>query len=77
MKTKKKDPSHPLRSLAKATSWETISLVLTTAIAYPFTDSVCSSVELAVACLAVKIIFYYHHERIWHQIDWGKINKEE
>jgi uncharacterized membrane protein len=75
-KKKKKDPSHPLRSLAKAVSWETISLVLTMLIAYPFTHSICSSVELALACLAIKIIFYYHHERVWHQIDWGKINGE-
>jgi len=58
--------------LVKATSWESISLVLTILVAYPFTDSVCSSVELAVVCLFIKILFYYHHERVWHRIAWGK-----
>jgi uncharacterized membrane protein len=68
-----KDKSHPKRSLAKATSWETISLLLTTAVAYPFTESICSSIQLACACFVVKIVFFYWHDRIWHQIPWGKI----
>ncbi len=71
---KKQDPSHPKRSLAKATSWETISLVLTTGIAYPFTGNLGTSIDLAVVCLGVKIIFFYWHERWWHQCGWGKQN---
>lgn len=68
----KKDHNTPKRVLAKATSWETISLVLTTLVAYPFTGSICTSFNLAVACLVIKILFYYHHERLWSRVTWGK-----
>jgi uncharacterized membrane protein len=69
---KKKDHNMPKRVLAKAVSWETFSTLLTGAIAYPFTNSIGTSIELAVACLAVKIVFYYQHERLWNQVTWGK-----
>jgi uncharacterized membrane protein len=28
---------------------------------------------LATVLLVVKIVFLYLHERIWHQIPWGKL----
>jgi uncharacterized membrane protein len=71
MKPKKHNPNTPKRLIVKATSWETISLVLTTLVAYPFTSNLCTSVELALACLGIKILFYYQHEKIWHTIGWG------
>jgi uncharacterized membrane protein len=72
MTPQKQATSSHKRSLTKAISWESISTVLTFVISCPFTDSICSSVNLAGACLLVKIVFYYQHERVWHQITWGK-----
>jgi|WetSurMetagenome_2_1015567.scaffolds.fasta_scaffold03042_2 uncharacterized membrane protein len=66
------DPSSPKRSLAKATSWESISTILTAGICYPFTANLFSSIEIAGVCLFVKIVFFYMHERAWHKVNWGK-----
>jgi uncharacterized membrane protein len=63
------------RTLTKAITWESFSTVLTAAISYPFTGSVCSSAALAVACLLVKILFYFQHECIWNSITWGKVEE--
>ncbi len=67
-----KDPSKSYRSLTKAISWEIISLVLTSCIAYPFFGTIGKSISLAMICFVVKVVFYYLHERLWHQIPFGK-----
>jgi uncharacterized membrane protein len=65
------------RYIVKAVCWETFSTLLTMGIAYPFTGSIGSSASLALACLVVKMIFYYHHERTWQRSTWGKIPIED
>lgn len=60
------------RSLLKAISWETFSFFLTLIIVYLFTGDVKLTVELTVTCQLIKTFFFYSHERIWHQIHWGK-----
>ncbi len=70
---KRPDHNTPKRVLVKATSWEIFSTSLTAIISYPFTDNICSSIELALWCLIIKIVFYYYHDRLWHQISWGKV----
>jgi len=24
-------------------------------------------------CFGLKLLMYYYHERLWHQVTWGKI----
>lgn len=67
-----KDRSKPCRSLMKAVSWQSISFVLTGTIIYLFTGDLCFTFELTFTCQLIKILFFYCHERMWHQIRWGK-----
>jgi uncharacterized membrane protein len=68
----KKDSSNPKRTLAKAISWESISTVVTMAIAYLFIGNLECSVALALTCLVAKVILFYYHDRLWHSVSWGK-----
>jgi uncharacterized membrane protein len=68
----KPDQSCPKRSIAKAISWETISTLVTWAIAYPFMGSASLSGQFAAFCLVIKLCLFYYHERAWHQVSWGK-----
>ena len=70
-----RDKSLVRRTLTKAVSWETISLLLTLGIVYCFTSNVSLSLEITLTCFLFKILFLFVHERIWHQVRWGKIHK--
>lgn len=67
-----KDPSRAHRSLIKAVTWETFSFFLTLLITYLYTKSIKTSCELTSICFFIKIFFFFCHERLWHQIPWGK-----
>jgi uncharacterized membrane protein len=34
-------------------------------------------VRLTSYLFVIKIIFFFLHERLWHQVRWGKINFKE
>jgi uncharacterized membrane protein len=71
-----KDPSRIHRSLAKGITWETFSFFLTLFITYLYTQSIKTSFELTSICFFIKIIFFFLHERLWHQVTWGKHSTE-
>lgn len=60
----------------KGFTWESFSFFLTLIITYVYTGSMQTSIELTSICFAFKIVFFYVHERIWHQVSWGKRNNE-
>lgn len=66
-------PSTHYRSLVKAATWEIFSWFLTAGVAYGVTGSYQDGSNVATACLVVKIVFLYLHERIWKKIRWGKL----
>lgn len=84
MKSSTKDnriKESPLRSLSKALSWRIIASLTTFLISFvvfrSLTDkSVSETMETAGAITGVdffaKLLFYYLHERMWTNIDWGK-----
>lgn len=84
MKSSTKDnrlKESPLRSLSKAISWRIIASLTTFLISFvvfrSLTDkSVSETMETAGAITGVdffaKLLFYYLHERMWTNIDWGK-----
>lgn len=63
------------RSLTKVISWETISFFLTGALAYWYTGDFGLSANFSFVCLGIKIVGMYFHERLWHQIDYGKLKE--
>jgi len=60
------------RSFVKAVTWETFSWFLTAIIAYLFSGNLGESSSLATACLILKIIFMFLHDRFWQTIKWGQ-----
>lgn len=70
----KRDPSTRKRSFAKALSWETVSNLATFALAYVMFSDVTLCLVFFGISFAMKLAMFYVHERIWHQIAWGKFN---
>lgn len=69
---KKNDPSHPKRSLVKAFSWESFSTASTMLLAFGLFGNLNLCLAFGFVSYFMKLIMFYYHERIWHQIDWGK-----
>lgn len=66
------DSSTHRRSLLKGLSWEAISTVVTFALAFVMFGHIGECIVFVVACFIVKSVLFYTHERIWHQISYGK-----
>lgn len=73
----KKDHSRMCRSFLKAFTWETFSYFLTIAVTFWYLQSFSASVKLTTLLFIVKILFFFLHERLWHQTKWGKTSPEE
>ncbi len=71
------DPSSPRRSLLKGVTWETIAFFLTFILAWMIFGQVIVCGVFALVSFFVKLIFFYLHERLWHQIPYGKRNHEQ
>jgi uncharacterized membrane protein len=65
--------STPERSLFKGISWEIISFILTLMVVYVLYKNIAISLRITLILTAVKIPFYFMHERIWKKFKWGKI----
>ncbi len=60
------------RIIAKAASWQTVGLVVMTAITYLVTGSVSEGGLIAVVGCACGMAMYVLHERVWANIAWGR-----
>jgi uncharacterized membrane protein len=63
---------HPIRTIAKATSWRIIATLTTTGLVYLFTSKLVMAVGIGLLELTLKIFFYYLHEQVWERISWGR-----
>ncbi len=86
---KEKDGRHsskenPVRSVVKAITWRAIASATTFLIVFvifrqysekTFNEVLQTASFITIIELVAKIIFYYLHERIWTNIEWGKIWK--
>ncbi|MBN2266727.1 MAG: DUF2061 domain-containing protein [Candidatus Babeliaceae bacterium] len=77
----KRQKESPLRSLLKAISWRIIASATTFVITFVIFRSLSNktldeTLQTAGAITGVdffaKLLFYYLHERLWTNIDWGK-----
>jgi len=57
----------PKRHLAKAITYRVLSTILTILLAFIFTKDINLSLQFGVVEVAVKIVFYYLHERVWYK----------
>lgn len=69
----KPDSSTPKRSLIKAISWESISTLATMILAYFMFGRIQVCLVFGAISFMMKLIIFYCHERIWHQISFGKM----
>lgn len=72
-----KDHSCLWRSFLKALTWETFAYFLTIAVTFWYLQSFSESIELTTLLFVIKILFFFFHERLWHQTKWGKISPKE
>lgn len=72
----KPDSSTPKRSFLKALSWETFSNLICFVLAIAMFGNIGGCVAFTILAFIVKLILYYWHERIWHQIPFGKNIRE-
>jgi len=68
----KPDTSTPKRTFVKALSWETISNLVCFGLAYLIFGDVGGCAIFTIICFIIKLFLFYEHERIWHQISYGK-----
>ena len=61
------------RTLVKTITWRLIALSITIAVVYAYSGDAKESLVIGVAANAIKMIFYYVHERIWNRLSFGKI----
>jgi adenylylsulfate kinase len=68
----KPDPSMVRRSFLKALSWETFSTLATMGLAYLIFGNWGSCLIFSLVCYLMKLALFTVHERLWHQIPYGK-----
>ncbi len=68
----KPDSSTPARTFVKALSWETFSTVACFGLAWVIFGNIGTCVQFALIAFFMKLGLFYIHERIFHQISWGK-----
>lgn len=61
------------RSLLKGVMWEGISLLITMLIYYALFGNIGNSIKFSVILTAIKVPFFFAHERAWKKVKWGKI----
>ncbi|WP_138467953.1 DUF2061 domain-containing protein [Poseidonocella sp. HB161398] len=62
----------PLRTLAKALTWQGLGLGLMTLIGLAFTGSVTTGGGIALTGAATGLVTYALHERVWARVAWGR-----
>ena len=63
---------HPLRSLLKGISWQTLGLFSTMLISYWFTGALFQSIGMALTLSSLSLIVYVAHERLWEKLPFGR-----
>jgi len=68
----KPDSSTPKRTFFKGLSWESLSNSVCFGLAYLVFGNLGGCAIFTGICFVVKLILFFGHERLWHQISWGK-----
>lgn len=62
----------PVRSVAKALTWQGMGLVTMTGIGWLVTGSAAAGGAIAAVSAATSLVTYILHERVWDRIPWGR-----
>ncbi len=66
------DPSARGRAFVKGLSFEIVSNLVGLELAYLVFGNFGGCAIFTLVCFVVKLILFYYHERIWHQIPFGR-----
>jgi len=66
-----------LRSIVKALTWRTGGTIVTFAVAFFITRELELAAKVGVLDTVVKVTAFYFHERLWHNIRFGKLKPPE
>jgi len=66
----------PIRTFVKTISWRLIAVSLTILAFYLYTGNLSSSLWVGISVNVVKMGFYYMHERMWNQVQFGRVEKK-
>ena len=61
------------RTIVKSLSWRAIASFTTFSISWFITGNVSAGLIIGGIDFALKLLFYYLHERSWSHIDWGLV----
>lgn len=62
----------PVRTVAKAISWQALGLITMTGITYGITGSVAEGGLIAAVGAMTGMFSFILHERVWTRISWGR-----
>ena len=60
------------RSIAKTITWKLIATVITFTAAYSESGNFNYALKFSGIVLAIGLVAYYLHERMWNGIHWGR-----
>jgi len=64
------------RTLIKTITWRLIAVLITMLTVLAFGIEVKQSLAISLVANGIKAFFYYAHERIWNQINYGRTTPE-
>jgi uncharacterized membrane protein len=62
----------PIRTFAKAITWQIAGMIAMVAIGYAFTGSFAAGGGIALVSSVTGFLSYFLHERIWSSVNWGR-----
>lgn len=65
------------RSIIKTISWRLVATATTFLLVYLFTDEVQIALTVGLIEVFLKMLIYFFHERLWDNIKFGRIERDE
>lgn len=60
------------RSLAKAVTWRVLASIITFISVLIVGGSLNFALSVGIIEVSAKMLFYYSHERVWNNVEWGR-----
>ncbi|MDP8213084.1 MAG: DUF2061 domain-containing protein [Candidatus Zapsychrus exili] len=65
------------RTLAKTITWRAIAFITTVVVVYLYSGDMHESLVVGIGANALKMVFYYIHERAWNKSEFGRVKAPE